>query len=148
MKKFALAILLTSGTLAATAQQQQPATSQQPTQTAKAVPTLEQRAEAITASFTKNLRLSAQQTQKVYAINLSNLQHAEAAQLKYKNNPKKLVQQMEAISQTRLSQLKDVLTPMQFQQYQQRREEKMGVPREAQSNPANRQQSQLYQENN
>ncbi|RIJ34400.1 hypothetical protein [Pontibacter oryzae] len=146
MKKLALAILLTSGTLAAAAQQKS-ATTQQHAQTAKAEPTLEQRAEAITASFTKNLRLSAQQTQKVYAINLSSLQHADAAQQKHKNNPKKLVQQMEVISQTRLSQLKDVLTPLQFQQYQQRREEKMGVPREAQSNPAARQQSPLYQEN-
>ena len=43
---------------------------------------------------------------------------------------------MDAISDTRLSLIKDVLTPLQFSQYQQRREEKMGVPKEAQTFPA------------
>lgn len=122
MKRLAFAILLAAATTATFAQG--PADRQQ-TQAAKAEPSLEQRAEAITASFAKNLRLNAQQTQKVYTINLSSLQHAEDAKAKYKNNPKKLVHQMEIISQTRLSQLKDVLTPTQFQQYQQRREEKI-----------------------
>ncbi|AKD03899.1 hypothetical protein POKO110462_03045 [Pontibacter korlensis] len=142
MKKIVVAIALAVTAPAAFALGQAAPSSK----TTQAQPSLEQRAEAITAGFTKNLRLTPQQTQKVYAINLTSLQHAEKAREKYKNNPKKLVSQMDMISQTRLSQLKDVLTPQQFQQYQQRREEKMGVPREAQSNPAARQQSPLNQE--
>ncbi|WP_187261518.1 hypothetical protein [Pontibacter beigongshangensis] len=98
--------------------------------------TLEQRAQEITASMAKHLGLSPEQVKKVGAINLASMQHAEAAKKEYKANPKKLVQQMDIIAQTRLSQIKEALTPMQFAQYQQRREEKMGVPREAQSNPA------------
>lgn len=140
MKKIVFAAFMATATTAAFAQAPAPQAK-----AAQAEPTLEQRAEAITASFSKNLRLTPQQTQKVYAINLSSLQSVEQAKQKYKSRPKKLVEQMDVISQTRLSQLKDVLTPLQFQQYQQRREEKMGVPREAQSNPASRQ-SPLQQE--
>lgn len=144
MKKivFAIAFALAAPATFALGQPAQPQAK-----AAQAAPTLEQRAEAITAGFAKNLRLSPEQTQKVYSINLTSLQHAEKAKAKYKSNPKKLVQQMDVISQTRLSQLKDVLTPLQFQQYQQRREEKMGVPREMQSDPSARQQSILNQEN-
>ncbi|SFH03811.1 hypothetical protein [Pontibacter chinhatensis] len=141
MKKIVFAIAFAIAAPSVFAQAQQPQAK-----TAQATQTLEQRAEAITAGFTKNLRLSPQQSQKVYAINLSSLKSAEEAQKKYKNNPKKLVTQMDMISQTRLSQLKDILTPQQFQQYQQRREEKMGVPREMQSNPAARQQNSAYQD--
>ncbi|WP_299759275.1 hypothetical protein [uncultured Pontibacter sp.] len=144
MKKiiFALAFALAGSAAVAQVQAKQPQAK-----AAQAEPaSLEQRAEAITAGFTKNLRLSPQQTQKVYTINLTSLQQAEKAKVKYKNNPRKMVQHMDVISQTRLSQLKDVLTPLQFQQYQQRREEKMGVPREAQSNPNAKQQSPLHQE--
>ncbi|MFD1187886.1 hypothetical protein [Pontibacter rugosus] len=137
MKNVAFAILLASACTTAFAQA--PATQQQTKAAQQAAPTLEQHAEAMTAGFTKNLRLTPQQTQKVYVINLTSLRHAEEAKEKFKNNPKKLVNQMEVIGQTRLSQLKDVLSPQQFQQYQQRREEKMGVPREVQSNPTTRQ---------
>ncbi|TPE43090.1 hypothetical protein [Pontibacter mangrovi] len=140
MKKIVFAVALALAAPAAFAQAPQPQAK-----AAQAQPSLEQRAEAITAGFAKNLRLSPQQTQKVYAINLAGLQQAEEAKTKYKNNPKKLVHQMDVISQTRLSQLKDVLTPLQFQQYQQRREEKMGVPSQMQSNPAARQQNAAYQ---
>lgn len=142
MKKivFAMAVALATAT-SVFAQAQQPQAK-----TAPAGQTPEQRAEAITAGFTRNLRLSPEQTQKVYAINLSSLKNAEEAKAKYKSNPKKMVQQLDMISQTRLSQLKDVLTPQQFQQYQQRREEKMGVPSQMQSNPAARQQNSAYQD--
>ncbi|MDX5437706.1 MAG: hypothetical protein LPK03_10955 [Pontibacter sp.] len=143
MKKTLFAIAFAFATTATFAQTKTAPEAKAATQ---AEPTMEQRAEAITAGFARNLRLSPQQTQKVYAINLTSLQQAEEAKAKYKNNPKKLVSHMDAISQTRLSQLKDVLTPLQFQQYQQRREEKMGVPSQMQSNPASRQQSQLQQE--
>lgn len=140
MKKVVFAILLTSA--ATTAFAQAPAKQEKVIQ---AKLTLEQQAEAMTAGFTKNLRLTPEQTQKVYEINLNSLQHAEAAKAKHKSNPKRLVRQMEIISTSRLSQLKDVLSPQQFQQYQQRREEKMGVPKEAQSNPSTSQ-SARYQE--
>lgn len=141
MKKIVFAIAIALAAPAAFAQAQQPQAK-----AAQAQPNLEQRAEAITAGFAKNLRLSPQQTQKVYTINLTSLKNAEEAKVKYKSNPKKLVNQMDMISQTRLSQLKDVLTPQQFQQYQQRREEKMGVPSQMQSNPAARQQNSAYQD--
>ncbi|WP_276497289.1 hypothetical protein [Pontibacter litorisediminis] len=141
MKKIALAFALALAAPAAFAQAQPPQAK-----TAQAEQSLEQRAEAITAGFSKNLRLSPQQSQKVYAINLTSLKQAEEAKKKYKNNPRKLVNQMDMISQTRLSQLKDVLTPHQFQQYQQRREQKMGVPNEMQSNPTTRQQNSAYQD--
>ncbi len=144
MKKLAFAIAFALATTASFAQgtaAKQPANAAtQPEQK-----TLEQRADEITAGMAKHLRLTPEQTQKIRAINLTSMQSAEAAKLKFQKEPRRIVQQMDIISQTRLSQLKDVLSPIQFQQYQQRREEKMGVPREAQSNPSSRQ---PYQESN
>ncbi len=131
MKKIAFAILFS---LAATCTYAQAAQRQQ-----APIKTIEQRAEAITASMAKNLHLTPDQVKKVQAINLESMRNAEKAQQKYKNDPKQIVQQMDIISQTRLSRIKDVLTQQQFEQYQQRREEKMGVPREVQSNPSARQ---------
>ena len=61
---------------------------------------------------------------------------------------KKLAEQVDIINQSRLSQIKDVLTPQQFAKYQQRREEKLGVPKEMQSNPAARQQGSSYNTEN
>ncbi|WP_128396977.1 hypothetical protein [Botryobacter ruber] len=107
--------------------------------------TLEQRADEITAGMVKHLHLSGEQAKKVRAINLANMQHAEAARVKYKNDPKQFAHQMEIISETRLQQIKEALTQQQFEQYQARREEKMGVPREARSNPGARQQESSYQ---
>lgn len=145
MRKFAFALLFCFASLSGFAQT---AAGSQPTKaTAQAEEkTLEQRADEITAGMARHLRLTPEQTQKIRAINLSSMQSAEAAKLKFQKEPRRIVQQMDVISQTRLSQLKDVLTPIQFQQYQQRREEKMGVPREAQSNPTSRQGA-SYQEN-
>lgn len=108
--------------------------------------TLAQRAQAITTSMVKSLHLNAAQAQKLQAVNLASLQSAETAKEKYKNDPRQAVAYIEMISQGRLSKIKDILTPEQFQQYQQRREEKMGVPQEAQSNPQKRQDSLLHQE--
>jgi len=116
--------------------------------TDQAVPTLAQRASTITAGMVKNLHLNAEQAKKLQAINLASMQSAEAAKEKYKGDPRRIAAQMDIISQTRLSQIKDALTPLQFQQYQQRREEKMGVPQEAQSNPEAQQHSPLNQESN
>ncbi len=104
-----------------------------------AAPGIEQRAAAITQGMARHLRLTPQQTQKIADINLSSMKAAEKAKVKYKKEPRRIVEEMDMISQTRLTQIKEVLTPLQFSQYQQRREEKMGVPREAQSNPGSSQ---------
>ncbi|MFD3001583.1 hypothetical protein ACFS7Z_14525 [Pontibacter toksunensis] len=144
MKRLAFALFFAFATTASFAQG--PA-AQQPGAAQAGVKTLDQRADEITAGMAKNLRLTPEQTQKIKAINLKSMQSAEEAKVKFQKEPRKMVKQMDVISQTRLSQIKDVLTPLQFQQYQQRREEKMGVPREAQSNPSSRHQSPLNQEN-
>ncbi|MBF9254253.1 hypothetical protein I2I11_13190 [Pontibacter sp. 172403-2] len=144
MKQAAFAILIALFTSAAFAQgagkQAAKATAQQ------AEPDITQRARAITDSMVKSLHLNAEQAKKIQSINLTSMQSAEAAKEKYKAHPRKMVAQMDIINETRLSQIKDALTPQQFQQYQQRREEKMGVPQEAQSNPEARQRSPLNQE--
>lgn len=119
--------------------QSAPATQRASTQ-APAEKTLEQRADEMTASMARHLRLSPEQAAKIKAINLSGMQQVEGAKVKYKDDPRMVVKQIDIISQTRLSQIKDVLTPYQFQQYQDRREEKMGVPNEAKTNPSKRQQ--------
>lgn len=113
---------------------------------APAEKTLEQRADEITAGMARNLRLTPAQTAKLKAINLTGMQQVEEAKEKYKDDPRMVVKQIDIISQTRLSQIKDVLTPVQFQQYQDRREEKMGVPKEAKSNPVQRQQGPMSQQ--
>jgi Spy/CpxP family protein refolding chaperone len=96
---------------------------------------IEERSKEITAGMAKHLRLTPEQTQKLYAINLNSMLNAEEAKVKYKTDPREVLKQIDIINQTRLSKIKDILTPVQFQQYQQHREEKMGVPKEAQSNP-------------
>ena len=126
----ALLLALAAPAVYAQAPASTPRTSQSSTKT------LEQRAQEITNSMAKHLRLTPEQASKIQNINLTSMQQVEAAQLRFKKKPKKLVQQVDVISQTRLSLIKDVLSPLQFDQYQQRREEKMGVPREAQTNPA------------
>lgn len=105
-----------------------------------------QRAADITNGMVKHLRLTPEQAQRVSEINLTSMRQAEQAKVKFKKNPKKTAAQMQIISETRLSLIKDVLTPQQFTQYQQRREEKMGVPKEMQSNPASRQEGSRYNE--
>ncbi len=136
MKRIVIALLIAIAGNAAYAQSNSSMANE--TQ-APAVKTLEQRADEITASMAKNLRLTPDQTAKLKLINLTSMQHAEDAKLKYKEDPRMIVKQMDIISQTRLSQIKDILSPYQFQQYQDRREEKMGVPNEAKSNPTSRQ---------
>ncbi|WP_018478583.1 hypothetical protein [Pontibacter roseus] len=139
MKKAALAAILFA-TVTTVAFAQAPASQQKQTKTAQSAPkSVEQRADDITAGMVKNLRLQPDQARKLQEINRTSMRHAEEARTKLKSDPRKLAQQMDIISQTRLSQIKDVLTEQQFAQYQSRREEKMGVPREAQSNPASRQ---------
>ncbi|WP_162055167.1 hypothetical protein [Pontibacter pamirensis] len=145
MKRIAFALFFALATTATFAQG--PAVSQQEATAAQAgSKSLEQRANEITIGMAKHLRLTPDQTQKIKAINLKSMQNAEEAKIKFQRDPQKIVKQMDVISQSRISLIKDVLTPLQFQQYQQRREEKMGVPREAQSNPSSRHESSLNQE--
>lgn len=143
MKKIAFTFLITFATATAFAQnavkpQQQPTTK-------NSTKTIEQRAQDVTASMAKHLRLTPVQVQKVGAINLTNMQHLQKAIQTYRKDGKKLAAQVDIINQSRLSQIKEVLTPQQFAQYQQRREEKLGVPKEMQSNPANRHEGAAYQ---
>jgi hypothetical protein len=144
MKKAVLAALFFAFTATAVVAQA-PAGQKQANQAQNAPKTVEQRADEITAGMVKNLRLVPQQAKKLQEVNRSSMRNAEEARARYKSDPRKLAGQMDIISQTRLSQIKDILTEQQFAQYQSRREEKMGVPREAQSNPSSRQGG--YQDN-
>ncbi|MEJ8757064.1 hypothetical protein WG947_08660 [Pontibacter sp. H259] len=137
MKRSVLAFLFVFATIGAFAQTTKAPVGNQ---------TIEQRATAITQSMATNLRLTSEQFKKVNQINLNSMKLADKVLKKYKNDPKKLATEMDVVSQSRLSLIKEVLTPLQFSQYQQRREEKMGVPKEAQSNPATRQESSRVQE--
>jgi len=141
MKRSVLAVLFVFATITAFAQ-----TTKAPAKAAATGPTVEQRATAITQSMATNLRLTPEQFKKVNEINLNSMKLADKMLKKYKNDPKKLAAEMDVISQSRLSLIKEVLTPLQFSQYQQRREEKMGVPKEIQSNPASRQDNPRVQE--
>ena len=138
MKKAALAAILFAA-VATAAVAQAPAGQKKATTAQSAPKTVEQRADEITAGMVKNLRLTPKQATDLKDVNRNSMRHAEEARAKYKADPRKLAEQMDIISQTRLSLIKDILTEQQFAQYQSRREEKMGVPREAQSNPASRQ---------
>lgn len=139
MKKAALAALFFA-TVTTAVLAQAPAKQQKQASTTQTAPkTLDKRADEMTAGMVKNLRLVPEQATKLQAINRNSMRQAEEARTKYKADPRKLAHQMDIISQTRLSLIKDVLTEQQFAQYQSRREEKMGVPREAQSNPSSRQ---------
>jgi len=144
MKKIAFTLLLTFAAAGTFAQ-----TTAKSEKTARVgEKTVEQRAQEVTASMAKHLRLTPEQVKKVGAINLSNMQHLQDAITKYKKDSGKLAAQVDIINQTRLSQIKDVLTPHQFDMYQQRREEKLGVPKQMQSNPAARQEGAAYQSEN
>jgi glutamate synthase domain-containing protein 1 len=83
---------------------------------------------ALTANMQKNLGLTPQQTEKVRAINRRSIEAVEAAHLRHRADPRKLAGVIESVSSSRLSAIKDVLTPTQFGKYQRKREEKMGVP--------------------
>ena len=82
----------------------------------------------LTLNMQQNLGLTPQQTEKVRAINRRGVEMVEAGHLRYKADPRKLAGIMDVAGRSRLEALKDVLTPQQFQKYQRKREEKMGVP--------------------
>ncbi|MDU0372681.1 hypothetical protein ACFPAF_19925 [Hymenobacter endophyticus] len=145
MKTLLLAALLTiSGTSAALAQTTashprpatKPAASSAATQvrpTAPAAPALNEqqiatRANALTDNMQKALGLTPQQLEKVRQINLVSVRGVESARQKYARNVRKMAGVVDDIGQSRLEMLKETLTPAQFDKYQRKREEKMGVP--------------------
>ncbi|MCC3152028.1 hypothetical protein Q3A66_09435 [Hymenobacter sp. BT770] len=89
---------------------------------------IDAKANALTANMQKNLGLSPQQTEKIRVINRRGVDNVETARLRYRTDPRKLAGVIESIGSSRLSAIKDVLTPAQFEKYQRKREEKMGVP--------------------
>lgn len=96
------------------------------------------RAASLTANMQKALGLNPEQVVKVRQINLVSVQGVETARLTYRQNVRKMASVIDDIGQARMGALKDVLTPAQFDRYQRKREEKMGVPNAqgAQGNPA------------
>ena len=88
----------------------------------------EARANALTANMQQNLGLSPRQTEQVRAINQRGVAAVENARARYRTDPGKLKNLVDGIGQSRLEALKDVLNPAQFDKYQRKREEKMGVP--------------------
>ncbi|RZK42749.1 MAG: hypothetical protein EOO57_00720 [Hymenobacter sp.] len=88
----------------------------------------EERANALTNNMVQELGLTPAQAEKLRAINSKALRSGEAARQRYADDPAKFRGSIEDITLARLEQLKDVLTPAQFNRYQQKREAKLGVP--------------------
>lgn len=108
-----------------------PAARPAPAATQPTVPdeaTIQARADALTAGMTQGLGLMPTQAEKVRAINLTSVRNVETARLLYRQEPAKLRSYIEDIGNARLDRLKEVLSPVQFQRYQQKREQKMGIP--------------------
>ena len=83
---------------------------------------------ALTQNMDKNLQFSPEQFEAVLKINQQSIAQAELAKFQYLKKMKKMNAEIQNIGASRLSLLKDVLTPQQFQKYNQKREEKMGLP--------------------
>ena len=86
------------------------------------------RADALTNSMAQALSLTPAQTEKVRAINTTAVRNVETARQRYAQDPAKLRGYVEDVGLARLDRLKEVLTAPQFARYQQKREEKMGIP--------------------
>ena len=145
MKKILIAFLLILGTTAGFAQSKKGTetktkTKIKTTTTAKK-PTKEElaaakearekmvaeKAKALTDNMSKHLNLTFEQEQKVKKINEKSVREVELARVRYKRNLKKMNQEIQNIGSSRLSLLKDVLSAQQFQAYNQKRAEKMGI---------------------
>ncbi|RFP66388.1 hypothetical protein D0N36_03305 [Hymenobacter lapidiphilus] len=112
-----------------------PKPSARPATTAAAAPApkldegkIAERATALTANMQKALGLNPQQMARVGQINLISVRGVETARYTYRQNVRKMGGVIEDIGQARIAQLKEVLSPAQFDKYQRKREEKMGVP--------------------
>ncbi|RZL16026.1 MAG: hypothetical protein EOO62_02450 [Hymenobacter sp.] len=93
-----------------------------------AATTAADRTDALTNNMAQALSLTPAQVEKVRAINTTAVRNVEAARQRYAQEPTKLRSYVEDISLARLDRLKEVLTSTQFARYQQKREEKMGIP--------------------
>jgi hypothetical protein len=124
---------------ATSAASKSPAPTSAPTRPATAPPAaqVEARANALTDNMRKALALTPQQVEKVRQINLISVRGVETARQTYRQDVRKMAAVVEDIGQSRLAMLKETLTPAQFDKYQRKREEKMGVPSApaAQGNP-------------
>jgi len=89
---------------------------------------IEERANALTENMRQSLALTPQQVEKVRQINLTSVRNMEDASNRYKADLPNLNRVAQDIGSSRVAALKDVLTPDQFNRYQQKREQKMGVP--------------------
>ncbi|RPD47990.1 hypothetical protein DNI29_11210 [Hymenobacter sediminis] len=89
---------------------------------------VEARANALTDNMQKALALTPQQVEKVRQINLISVRGVETARQTYRQDVRKMAAVIDDIGQSRLSMLKEALTAQQFDRYQRKREEKMGVP--------------------
>lgn len=90
-------------------------------------PTSEQRAQAMTTAMMQHLKLSGAQAKKIQEINLNSIYMVERAKRDLKGDPAKLKVTVDQISSSRLSSIKEVLTPTQFTQFNAHRERKMGL---------------------
>ena len=89
---------------------------------------IDAKANALTTNRQQNLGLNPQQTETVAVINRRGVEMVENGRMRYKTDPRKLSGIIESAGRSRLEALKDVLTTAQFNKYQRKREEKMGVP--------------------
>lgn len=146
MKKIAILFLFVLSSVAGFAQGKKPAETKTKTKTKTTTatakkPTKEElaaakearekmvaeKARGLTENMSKGLNLSFEQEKKVKAINEKSVREVELARVRYKKNLKKMNQEIQNIGTSRLSLLKDVLTAQQFQVYNQKRAEKMGI---------------------
>lgn len=89
---------------------------------------IEAQARTLTQNLKQALGLTPQQEEKVLQINQRSIRQVEVARLQYRADVRKLNAVVDDIGSSRLTLLKDVLTPAQFNRYQQAREKKMGIP--------------------
>jgi hypothetical protein len=85
---------------------------------------------ALTQNMDKNLHFTPQQYEDVLKINQRSISQVEYAKVRYIKRLKKMNAEIQNIGASRLSLLKDVLSPQQFDAYNRKREEKMGMPSE------------------
>ncbi|HSI89528.1 MAG TPA: hypothetical protein VK927_00355 [Adhaeribacter sp.] len=84
----------------------------------------------LTENMNKNLRLSPKQFEEVLKINRKSISDVELAKVQHIKNLKKMNAEIQSIGSSRMSLLKDVLTPQQFDAYNRKREQKMGIPQD------------------
>ncbi|TLM91198.1 hypothetical protein [Hymenobacter jeollabukensis] len=89
---------------------------------------IEAQAKTLTQNLKQALGLTPLQEEKVLQINQRSIRQVEVARMQYRQDLRKLNSVIDDIGGSRLTLLKDVLTPAQFNKYQQAREKKMGVP--------------------